>query len=410
MKKIRTRILLVIGVTTIFILPAAAWDDTGHKISAYIAWQRMTPQVRDAVIKILRAAPEDSQLSTFYMQYGPQSDEAKKREYFMLVSTWADIIRDRSFDVRYKKYHHSNWHYSDTFWRQNGEKAEVLTGFEEGGQGVAKLIEFDKVIRDPASSDKDEAIAIAWIMHLGGDLHQPLHTSARVTDLEPKGDQGGNLFLLTPKGTPRDKQQNLHWFWDSIVGRNVPFEEGMCDDDYIVPIAERIMKKHPFADVQARLNLGNYAEWQRESFALNATDVFSPDLVRFKTPSEKYRKNAYKVAQERLAMAGYRLGETLNAVFGPLIAAQTAKCSIIRKIMYPIYKKRTPENVAKAKPTVALLNICPTGSAARPTIMVDVGGKKTARGFEVTKVFESEEEARKYAAENAVRDVSFDIP
>lgn len=410
MKKIWTRVFLVVVVTAGSILPAVAWDDTGHKISAYIAWQRMTPQVRDAVIKILRGAPEDSQLSTFYMQYGPQSDEAKKREYFMLISTWADIIRDRSFDVRYKKYHHSNWHYSDTFWRQNGERAEILTGFEEAGQGVAKLLEFDKVIRDAAAPDREKAIAIAWIMHIGGDLHQPLHTSARVTDLESKGDQGGNLFLLTPKGTPRDKQLNLHWFWDSIVGRNVTFEEGMCDDDYIVPIAEKITKKHPFAAVQSRMNIGNYAEWQKDSFALNQTDVFSPDLVRFETPSEKYKKNTYKIAQEQMAMAGYRLGETMNAVFGPLVAAQTANCSIIRKIMYPIYKKQTPENAAKAKPTAALLNICPTGRASRPTIVVDIGGKKTARAFDVAKVFESEEEARKYATENAVSDVSFEIP
>lgn len=412
MKNIWARLFLAAFLTAGCMLPALAWDDTGHKISAYIAWQRMTPQARDAVIKILRAAPEDSQLGTFYMGYGPQSDEAKKLEYFMLVSTWADIVRDRSFATRYKNYHKGNWHYDDTFWKQVDGKMEALSGFEEGGVGVDKLVEFDKVIRDPAASDRDKAIAIAWIMHIGGDLHQPLHTSARVTDLEPKGDQGGNLFLLTPQGTPRDKQVNLHWFWDSIVGRNVTFKEGMCDDDYLVPIAEKMMKKHSFADAQHRLSLGNYTEWQKESFALNPTDVFSADLVRFETPSEKYRKNAYKIAQAQLALAGYRLGETLNAVFGsaPVTAARAANCSIIRKIMYPIFKKQTPENTVKAKPTAALLNICPSGPAARPTVMVDIAGRKTARTFDVAKVFESEDEARKFAAANAVSDISFDMP
>ncbi|HKP71272.1 MAG TPA: S1/P1 nuclease, partial [Pyrinomonadaceae bacterium] len=242
----------------------------------------------------------------------------RKLEYFMLVATWADIIRDRAFENRQKKYHHSNWHYDDTFWKQIGNKAEPLKGFEEGGVAVTKLNEYDKVIRTADASDKDKAIAIAWIMHLSGDIHQPLHASARVTDTEPKGDQGGNLFLLTPQGTPRETQQNLHWFWDSIVGRNVPLKGDTCESDYIESIATSIMKKYPFKDVSSSLNIGAYEKWQEESFAINPTDVFSPDLERFKTPSEKYKKHAFAVAQRRLALAGYRLGETLNRVFtGP---------------------------------------------------------------------------------------------
>lgn len=310
------------------ILPVHAWDDVGHKITAYIAWQRMSPAVRENVIRILRAAPEDSQLGTFYKSYGAEPEEARKREYFMLVATWADIVRDRAFDTRYRKYHKGNWHYDDTFWGQTNGKVDVLTGFQEGGVAVPKLVEFDKLIRDSGASDKEKAIAIAWIMHVGGDLHQPLHTSARVTDLEPKGDQGGNLFMLSPKGTARENQLNLHWFWDSIVGRNLPLKGEMCERDYIEPIARGIMKKHSFASVQNRLNLGRYEEWQKESFALNPTDVFSAELVRFQIPSRKYRKNAFAVAERQLAIAGYRLGETLNAVFAvQIVSPATTRAS-----------------------------------------------------------------------------------
>lgn len=310
-------IVVFAGVQTAF-----AWDDVGHKITAYIAWQRMSPQARENVIKILRAAPEDSQLSTFYAVYGAQPEETRKREFFMIAATWADIVRDRAFETRYKTYHKGNWHYDDTFWRQEDGKAVPLTGFSEGGLAVTKLVEFDKVIRDPAASDRDKALAIAWIMHMGGDLHQPLHTSARVTDLEPKGDQGGNLFQLTPQGTPREKQLNLHWYWDSIVARNTPIRGEQCDRDYIEPIAESIMKQHPFEEVQANLNLGKYEEWQRQSFVLNTTDVFSPALVRNQIPSASYQRNAFRVAEQQLAIAGYRLGETLNGVFGASAAAK----------------------------------------------------------------------------------------
>ena len=114
-------------------ISASAWDDVGHKITAYIAWQQMTPEVRERVIKILAAASEDSQLATFYLPYGSRSDEAKKREFFMIAATWADIIRDRNFDNRYKKYHHSNWHYSDTFWTEKDGRVKILKAPEEGG-------------------------------------------------------------------------------------------------------------------------------------------------------------------------------------------------------------------------------------------------------------------------------------
>ena len=411
MRRIFRRSILLTFLMAAAVLPAMSWDDVGHKITAYIAWQRMSLAARANVIKILRAAPEDSQLATFYMSYGAEPEETRKREYFMLVATWADIVRDRAFAARYRKYNKSTWHYADTFWKQVDGKAEILTGFEEGGEAVMRLFESEKTMRDPKSSDSEKAIAIAWIMHLGGDIHQPLHTSARVTDLEPKGDQGGNLFLLTPQGTKREDQLNLHWYWDSITARNIPLKGETCERDYIEPIAKGIMKKHPYTKEQSRLNLGKYDEWQKESFKFNPTDVFPVNLKRNEMPSEKYKKNAFMIAEEQFALAGYRLGETLNNIFDKPVekAASTASCQIIRKIMYPVFKKQTPENIARTKPTIAVLDVCPTGPAARPTIMVETGGKKTARTFDVVKVFANEDEAKTYASIAKITDVSFDL-
>ncbi|MGD9629506.1 MAG: S1/P1 nuclease [Pyrinomonadaceae bacterium] len=310
------RLLFTAFFLTFLFTNAYSWDDTGHKITGYIAWQRMNPTAREKVIKLLRSAPEDSQLSTFFMAYGPRPDEAKRFDYFVFVPTWADVVRDRAFPVRYEKYHKSNWHYSDTFWRQVNGKVELITEKQPGGQGVAKLIEFDKVMRDAAAKDSDKAIAIAWFLHIGGDLHQPLHTSGRHTDREPNGDQGGNLFLLTPQGTKREDQVNLHWFWDSIVGRNVPILPFENEGDYIRKIAESYMVRYPFDSLKGGLMTGNYPGWQKESFALANTDVFRSDLKRFETPTDAYRRNAYAVSEQRLVMAGYRMGETLNEIFG----------------------------------------------------------------------------------------------
>src|SRR5687768_9249847 len=139
----RTICRAIIGgmIAVILSSTSLAWDDVGHKTTAYIAWQRMSPAARETVIRILRTAAEDSDLAAYYMAYGPEPEQTRKLEYFMLVATWADIVRDRAVENRYKKYHKSNWHYDDTFWKQVDGKAERLSGFEEGGVAVTKLAE-----------------------------------------------------------------------------------------------------------------------------------------------------------------------------------------------------------------------------------------------------------------------------
>lgn len=316
MKKGMLKTVLMAVLSLVFALPAMAWDDVGHKITGYIAWQRMSPAARERVIKILRAAPEDSHLSAYYQLYGVRPDADKQLDYFMLVPTWADIVRDRAFPVRYEKYHKGEWHYTSVFWRDSGGKAELMADKKADGQAIEKLAEFEKVLRDPVVSDKDKAIALAWFLHIGGDIHQPLHSSSRVTDREPDGDRGGNTFLISPEGTPRENQQNLHWFWDSIVPRNIPYDFGLCEGCYVKHIAEAFISRYSFDAEKDGLALSNYVSWKDESLRLAQGEVFRSDLKRFEAPSDAYRRNALSVSERRLTIAGYRMGETLNEIFG----------------------------------------------------------------------------------------------
>ncbi len=315
MKKSLVKILFVFAIVFTFFTFALAWDDTGHKLAAYIAWEQMSPHAREMAVKLLLSAPEDSDLSVFYLQ-DSRSATAKQRELFMIASTWADIVRDKKFKNRYEKYHQGNWHYSDTFWRETNGKVEVLSDFDEPkGKAVEQLFVFDKLLRDNSAADAEKAIALAWILHLGGDIHQPLHTSARVTELEPKGDQGGNLFELTPKDTPREDKLNLHWYWDSIIGRNISRQNDTCDSDYLPAIAQEITKKFPFAKMQNRLKLGKFDAWQQEGFQIASIKLYPPTLKRYEKPSDEYKKMAFNIAEEQIALAGYRLGQMLNKIF-----------------------------------------------------------------------------------------------
>lgn len=293
-----------------------AWDDTGHKLTTYIAWQQMTPQTREKVFEILMSAPEDSDLNVFYLQ-GSRSEDAKRLELFMISSTWADIVRDRDFKVRYKKYHRGTWHYLDNYWREEAGKIIPVDLEVAKENAVERLFAFDVLLRSDAKPNDEKAIALAWLLHIGGDIHQPLHCTSRVTETEKKGDQGGNLFLISPKNAK--ERVALHWYWDSIIGRNIPRINDACDSDYLPKIANKITKKHSFAKMSDRLKLGKYDEWQKEGYEFATKDVYQNGLVRNEMPSEKYKKRAFVISQERIALAGYRLGQTLNDMFSKTI-------------------------------------------------------------------------------------------
>jgi hypothetical protein len=294
---------------------AIAWDSNGHKIVANIAWEHMTPQTRQSAINILLKAPEESHLSVFYLQ-DSRSIEVRQRDYFMLVSTWADIVRDRNIKNRYLKFNHPTWHYLNTFWRETDGEVELVTELTSDKENIVeRLSVFNKTLSDHSTPDADKAVALAWILHLVGDIHQPLHNSARVTKYDPKGDRGGNTFSLSPKDTPQEERKNLHWYWDSIIGINVLRLNVVSDSEYLPPIAQQIMKKHPFTKMEERLKIGKFDEWQQEGFQIASTKVYPKSLRYGEMPSEEYKNQAFEISQEQLALAGYRLGEMLNQIF-----------------------------------------------------------------------------------------------
>ena len=305
-------------ITLLLTLPTSslAWNDAGHKITTYVAWKQMTPQARAKAVALLLSAPEDSMLGAYFSGDSSRSLEIRNLEIFTVASTWPDIVRDRKFPVRYEKYHRSNWHYQNTFWAYKDGKAEFVAHPEgvDGGRLIEKLGEFEKVLADPKAPDSEKAIALAWFLHLAGDIHQPLHASGRITEEEPKGDQGGNLFQLTPKGTPRDQQMNLHWYWDSIVTGAIDRKDA-CDSDYLPPIASSLSTKFPSSKFGPNFMSATFEDWKTESAVLAMTRVFPASLERNKMPGEAYKKDALGISEERLAAAGHRIAAVLNRIF-----------------------------------------------------------------------------------------------
>lgn len=70
------------------------------------------------------------------------------------------------------------------------------------------------MLRDPSASAEARAAHLSWMIHLVGDIHQPLHCASYFSPEFPRGDKGGNSFYVKPN----TRGIKLHSFWDGLLG------------------------------------------------------------------------------------------------------------------------------------------------------------------------------------------------
>jgi hypothetical protein len=158
---------------------------------------------------------------------------------------------------------------------------------------VTKLRDFEAL---PTMPESMKVYVLPWLIHLIGDVHQPLHTVARFDRLRPNGDRGGNAIAM--------KSGNLHSYWDSRIGTSET-------DRFLNQLVATIQNRNP---KPSRLEMSAQL-WANEGFDLR-TQVygFTGDGTA-KTPamvSDSYSVQARETAYQRAALAGYRLAEFLN--------------------------------------------------------------------------------------------------
>jgi hypothetical protein len=74
---------------------------------------------------------------------------------------------------------------------------------------------------------------------------------------------------------------------------------------------------HPPDQLSGRLRSGDFAAWSRESLATTQQEIYPRSLRRRRMPSAEYQARAQALAQEAIALGGYRLADLLNRMFGP---------------------------------------------------------------------------------------------
>ncbi len=236
------------------------WGQIGHRATGWIAQDLLSPQARQAVERVL----DGNSLAE--------------------VSTWMDEVRsDPNFDYM------SPWHYVTIPPGQTYKTAEKA----EGGDVLWALDKVVSELKEGELSHEQEAINLKILVHLIGDLHQPLHVGNGT-------DRGGNDVPIEWFGD----LSNLHRVWDSemINSKQLSFTElaSFIHNDLDVLVVKEWQSTH-------------WYDWALESQSL-LDQVY--DLPKNGRLSYEYMFNNFDAVQLRLLQAGVRMAGIINDIYG----------------------------------------------------------------------------------------------
>jgi hypothetical protein len=270
---------------------ALAWGEEGHRMVGAVADRHLTP----------RAAHEVA----FLLEHDRLADRTPSgRRTLAEVAYWADEIKDYTWGKR-----RASWHFDDV---PVCEPADPARYCRNGGCASAQLARQIAILADRSQRLRDRDEALKWVVHLVGDIHQPLHAADH-------HDRGGNTIQVSffgvrdnpPYGTMR-----LHTVWDvQMVQRLITDRQG-----------ENAIVAEPIAGAQkARWEQGTIADWVSESNAI-ARELVYPALPGGFACSRRvegivaiddaYYSKAAPIIDEQIHKAGVRLARIVNDTLG----------------------------------------------------------------------------------------------
>jgi hypothetical protein len=293
--------------------PLLAWGCAGHHIVALIAKQHLSAGALEATANLLESQPIDPKLDRYCKDEGGDP--------FVSSATWADDMKRAEGT--------ETWHYIDIprslTHADPSSYCEPVGPLKNGGRTGCIL----SAIRDQLDvlqngSLKDRPRALRYVIHLVGDLHQPLH----VTD---NSDRGGNCVPLHFGADPETR--NLHALWDYGILESFLLERRITQDDFARQLDSRYRDKFPEWGIR-NLDLERWI-WEVHEVgtqitygelrppipvepantavdcAAESTRVRALNIVIAKS----YERSAMASIEPLLAEAGYRLAGLLNRIW-----------------------------------------------------------------------------------------------
>jgi hypothetical protein len=281
---------------------ASAWLREGHMATATMAYEVLEQQDPEAIATILRLMRAHPDRARFDAQMGDLTGRDGERRMFELMAIWPDAVRRTPYD-------HPSWHTSQRIV----SSARNVIPFAFGGA----QFEFGRnleVARDPTAPDAARAVALCWVMHIVGDMHQPLHAAMWMSWRFPITDAGGQWAWV--RASPDAEPERLHWFWDaaghpaaSLLASSGSLEAKLEQDspaDAETPVPDpKIAFAHWVAHTR---ELAYEAAYARGRLRVGT----SPGSARV-LPSE-YVERTRAVSRVQLIAAGRRIGALLSGL------------------------------------------------------------------------------------------------
>ena len=285
---------------------AYAWNATGHRLVAEIAWLHLSEPARTEAAQLLAAHPD-------LARWRDKAKSEQPRAVFIEASTWPDEIRN---DARF-------------YTPGQDSPTPLLPGFpdmERHNSWHTVLLPIDGSILPPGFNvnqlDKqlfrqlallDEApgppllrnYVLPWVIHLFGDSHQPLHLSVRRTP-DGEWDRVGHAVTVSNPYHPRKSQMTLHEFWDSLP---IPIS---LRGERLAHAAQDLLARNPAPSPGA-----TPSQWLEESWRFARNHGYPQETGSLVQISTEFYERSKAIAEQRIVAAGYRLAEHLNRFFAP---------------------------------------------------------------------------------------------
>lgn len=249
-----------IGLSTI---SAFGWGQKGHDTTAFIAENHLTPITKAICEELL-----DGRSIVYYANWLDNASHTPEYEYT------------------------KTWHYKNIDAGVEFEKAPLL----DSGDIVRAIEAQVGILQDPDATREQRQLALKIVVHLLGDIHQPMHVGHA-------SDLGGNRWSVKYFG----KDSNLHSIWDSSLPESA---HKWTYTEWAQQI-DRLNETQSSAIVEG----GNPAKWAKETFNI-CTEVYSRTPEGSKI-SYDYVAGWAPFVEDQFLKGGLRLADVLNSVFDP---------------------------------------------------------------------------------------------
>lgn len=252
--------VLGISFTLLGILYAGAWGQKGHDTTAFIAEKNMTSATLDSVTALL---------------------DGKSPVY------WANWLDNASHTPEYA--YTKTWHYKNI-----DEDVDYASApLNPKGDIVTALNEQISILKDTSRTRKDRQLALKIVLHLMGDIHQPMH-------MGHLSDYGGNRVPVNFF----ERKTNLHSVWDSSIpeaAHKWSYTEWQNQID------------RPTPDSMKSIMSGDIDDWAKETYQI-CKDVYATTPEKY-TISYDYIAKWTPTIEQQFLKGGLRLADILNSIF-----------------------------------------------------------------------------------------------